>query len=96
VESITLASLLTVTGVALFLSVIVLPLAKAAGASGNRTLVVSYVAGVLVPVIVSVLVGNTTPALLGQAALTGLMASAMANGLYRVKQAISGPDSQTK
>jgi len=44
---------------------------------------------VLVPVIVSVLVGNTTPALLGQAALTGLMASAMANGLYRVKQAIA-------
>jgi hypothetical protein len=90
---ITLQSLLTVTGLALFLSAIVIPLLKRLTGSVTEggTLLVLYAVGILVSVVASLILVHPITALsVGNSVITGIVAAAMANAMHQAKEGIVG------
>ena len=86
--AITWESLATVAGLALFLSLAVLPLAKAFGASGRkRLLTIGLLAGQVCAQVAVWYVRGLSARGVAEAALTGFVAAAMATGLHQMKKA---------
>jgi len=84
-------TLATVGGLAVFLSLIVLPAAKALlGICGRGTLIVGFVAGQALAQIAAVYLHGLSGRGAADAFLTGLVGAAMATGLHQGYKAVVG------
>lgn len=89
-EALSWQALGTFTGLAAFLSLVVLPLAKRWGATGRTTLVIGYLAAFVFAGLAAIYTSGLQLRPLLDALLTAILAAMTSNGAYQVKKAVKG------